>query len=183
MPEGTQSHGNPNLLCTPTRWTDVAVFFLANYVAHAATIMSLPGEPALATLQVLFAALCFPVSGVTKGVKAIGQRAVFSSTPLETAAKAGALRVVVRTPVWTPQRGDMACVTGFESLKSFNTQPHIDREEVRKIPHLRVGGESIHYRLSNSVFKSKGRKVHGVCRLPHGYTLAVLPAQASIRNT
>ena len=180
VPEGTQSHGNPNLLCTPARWTDIAVFFLANYVAHAATIKSIPGEPTLITLRVLLSALCLPVSGVRRGVKAIKQRAVFSGTPLETAAKAGALCVVVRTPEWVPQRGDVACVTRFESLKYLDTQPRIDREEVRKIPHLRVGGKSIHFLPSNSVFESKGRKVHGICCLPHGYALAVLPAQAPI---
>ena len=180
VPEGTQSHGSPNLICTPTKWTDVAIFFLANYVAHAATTKSLPGEPPLDALRVLISALCLPVSGVTRGVKAIVQCAVFSGTPLETAAKAGALCVVVRTEAWMPQRGDVACVTNFESLESLNTQPRIDREEVRKIPHLRVRWKSRLFLPSNNVFKSKGRKVHGICCLPHGYALAVLPAQASI---
>ena len=180
VPEGTQSHGNPNLLCTPARWTDIAVFFLANYVAHAATIKSVPGEPALITLRVLVSALCLPVSGVMRGVKAIKQRAVFSSTPLETAAKAGALCVVVRTPEWTPQNGDVACVTGFKSLRSLNTQPSIDREEVCQIPQLCIRGGSRCFLPSNSIFKSKGRKVHGICCLPHGYALATLPARAPI---
>jgi hypothetical protein len=34
VPEGTSDHGNPNLLCTPTKWLDVLVFFFANYLAH-----------------------------------------------------------------------------------------------------------------------------------------------------
>ena len=232
VPEGTQSHGNPNLLCTPTRWTDVAVFFLANYVAHAATIKSIPGEPALITLRVLVSALCLPVSGLTRGVKAIRQHAVFSSTPLETAAKAGALCVVVRTAEWVPQRGDVACVSGFHfpdkytrdvilkrhptwSLSKFcyclndlwwhssalnsvldhvdhkyaeyiggsnssDAQPPINREEVREIPHLRIKWKSMPFLPSNSIFQSKGRKVHGICCLPHGYALSMLPPRAPI---
>lgn len=181
VPEGTQNHGNPNLLCTPTRWTDVAIFFFANYVAHAATIKSLPGEPALATLLVLISALCLPVSGVSRGVKAIGQRAGFSSTPLESAAKAEALCVVVRTPEWVPQRGDVACVRRFEFFKSLITQPPINTEEIRTIAHLRIEIKSMTQFLpSNGIFKGRGRKVHGICCLPHGYALAILPAGASI---
>ena len=219
VPEGTQNHGNPNLLCTPTSWTDVAIFFFANYVAHAATIKSLPGEPALATLIILISALCLPASGVSSGVKAIGQRAVFSSTPLESAAKSEALCVVVRTAEWVPQRGDVACVRWFKDFKSLSTQPLINTEQRRKIPHLRIKQEStlkllpsngifkgrciegsmlkflssngifkgrsiegfmLRFLPSNGIFKGIGRKVHGICCLPHGYALAILPAGAPI---
>ena len=234
VPEGTQSHGDLNLLCTPTKWTDIAVFFFANYVAHAATIKSLPGEPALITLQVLVSALCLPVYGVLKGVRAIRQRAVLSSTPLGTAAKAGALCVVVRTAEWVPQRGDVACVSRFQfpdkytrdvvlkrhptwSLSKFyyilndllwrsstlnsildhidhkyaeyvrgehssNAQPPINREEVRELPQLYIEKNSIHLIPSNSIFKSTGRKVHGICCFPHGYALAILPPRAQTRE-
>ena len=229
VPEGTQSHGNPNLLCTPTRWTDIAVFFFANYVAHAATIKSIPGMPALGTLRVLLTALCLPVSGVTRGVKAIRQRAIFSSTPLETAAKAGALCIVVRTAEWMPQRGDMAYVSGYQfperhptwplskfchrlnhflwrssalrsvldhfdhkyaefirGLNSSNAQLPTNREGVRERPHLRIEWRSTHFLPSTqflpsiSILNTTDRKVHGICSLPHGYALAILPARAPI---
>ncbi len=232
VPEGTQSHGNPNLLCIPTRWTDIAVFFLANYVAHAATIKPLPGEPAQITLRVLLSALCLPVSGVMRGVKAIRQRAVFCSTPLETAAKAGALCVVVRTAEWVPQRGYVACMSGFHSpdeytrdvvlkrhptwslsefcynlndfwwrssalnsvldhvdhmyakyirgQKSTNAQFQINREEVGELPRLCIESNSRQFLPSNSIFRNEDRKVHGICCLPHGYALAILPPRAPI---
>jgi len=38
VPAGSRDHSNPKLLSTPTQWTDIATFFLANYVAHAATV-------------------------------------------------------------------------------------------------------------------------------------------------
>lgn len=41
-PQETSDHGDPRILCTPTRTTDVASFFLGNYVAHAATVKALP---------------------------------------------------------------------------------------------------------------------------------------------
>jgi hypothetical protein len=44
LPEGFTNHDDPNLLCMPPSWTDLAIFFLGNYVAHAATVVSRPGE-------------------------------------------------------------------------------------------------------------------------------------------
>jgi hypothetical protein len=96
-PAGTGNHGDDHLLCTPSRWTDIFVFFFANYVAHAATVKSIPGEPALLAIWALLCALLFPVSGVMRGVDAILQHAVTARTPLEAASKAGALCMVVRT--------------------------------------------------------------------------------------
>src|SRR6187549_2753147 len=53
-----------NLLCRPARWTDVIVFYLANYVTHAATVISRPGErPGLVVLGILTAIL-FPGGGI-----------------------------------------------------------------------------------------------------------------------
>src|ERR1700722_2875810 len=97
LPPGTSNHGNPNLVCFPAKWTDIAVFFLGNYVAHAATIVLEPGAPALITIQTVAMALFFPVSGVNKGFQAIFSFAKFASTDLQTAARAGALCKVVRT--------------------------------------------------------------------------------------
>ncbi|MCJ1331662.1 hypothetical protein MMC10_008353 [Thelotrema lepadinum] len=42
VPAGTSTHGDANLICTPTQWTDVLLFLLANYVAHVLTIVSRP---------------------------------------------------------------------------------------------------------------------------------------------
>src|SRR2546429_9111725 len=59
-PDGTSNHGDPRLLCTPTRWSDIMIFFLGNYVAHAATVKPLPGEPTLHLLFNQLFALLFP---------------------------------------------------------------------------------------------------------------------------
>ena len=85
----------------------MATFLLANYVAHAATVKSLPGEPTLSVLGSLVFALFFPVSGIVRGVNAVYQRAIFAKTPLEAAAKASALCMVVRTPAWKPEHGNV----------------------------------------------------------------------------
>jgi hypothetical protein len=67
VPDGTSTDGDPNLLCTPTRWTDIIIFFLGNYVAHAATAITLPGERWEVAALTAIGALLFPTSGVFRG--------------------------------------------------------------------------------------------------------------------
>ena len=115
VPKGTRLQGHdPQILCTPSKWTDVAVFLLANYVAHAVTLKSLPGESTLSVLRNVVCSLLFPISGVRRGVTAIYQRAILAKTPLEAAAKAGALCMVTRTLEWKPEHGDVVRISGIE---------------------------------------------------------------------
>ena len=108
VPKGTRLQGGDlQIVCTPSKWTDVATFFLANYVAHAVTLKSLPGESTISVLRNVVCSLLFPISGVRRAVNAISQRAIFAKTPLEAAAKAGALCMVVRTLEWKPEHGDV----------------------------------------------------------------------------
>jgi hypothetical protein len=96
VPPDASNHGDRDLLCTPPKWTDIAIFFLGNYVAHAATIVTSPGESTLSVAIATIYALLFPVTGVVRGVKAIMSRAILGNTDLEKAARAGALYVVKR---------------------------------------------------------------------------------------
>lgn len=56
-----------------------------------------PEESILSTIIAIVLALVFPASGVGLGATAIARRAAFVSEPLEQAARAGALYMVVRT--------------------------------------------------------------------------------------
>lgn len=91
-------HGDPNLVCGPAKWPDVLSFFLLNYVAHAATLKTLPGESTPVTILNILAALFFPASGLFRGFGALLSRAKFAKTDLETAARAGALCTVIQWP-------------------------------------------------------------------------------------
>jgi hypothetical protein len=42
VPPGSSNHGNPNLLCIPPRWFHYVLFYLSNYLAHAATVIKTP---------------------------------------------------------------------------------------------------------------------------------------------
>ena len=118
VPKGTRLKGtDPQILCTPSKWTDVATFLLANYVAHAVTVKSLPGESTSSVLRNVVCSLLFPIWGVNRGANAIYQRAIFAKTPLEAAAKAGALCMVVRTPEWKPEHGDVVRIFGIREAQ------------------------------------------------------------------
>jgi len=91
LPQGTSDYGEPNLLCLPTGWTDVAVFFLGNYFAHAVTVINTPGASFLDTIFAGVTALFMPVSGVNRGLNALFSLAKFAPTDVQQAARAGAL--------------------------------------------------------------------------------------------
>jgi len=107
VPYGTTNHGEPNLLCPPATWSDIASYLLFNYVAHGATVVSYPGEPAFDTLLCVVAAILFPTFGVIRALNFIIRHPVLTAkNDLEMAARSGALCMLVRSPSWKPQKGD-----------------------------------------------------------------------------
>ena len=96
LPAGASDHGDPGLLCVPTKWTDVVGFFLGNYLAHAATVRTIPGASILDTATAAFGALVFPLYGFDQGLDGILSLAKFGKTDLQIAARAGALCKVVK---------------------------------------------------------------------------------------
>ena len=108
VPEGTSNHGDPGIICTPTRWYEIIAFFITNYIAHAFTVKTLPGEKLGTRMITAFLALLFPFSGVARGLESILRPAKFFPQPsdeLETAARSGALCVVIRKDSWKPKPG------------------------------------------------------------------------------
>jgi len=117
VPEGASDHNDPNLLCTPSGWQDIIIFYLGNYIAHVATILSLPGESRRSKIRVSVAALLFPVSGLLRGLLTILTYASFGETDLQKAARAGALCMVVRNQDWRPEPGDIVADAYLEDTK------------------------------------------------------------------
>jgi hypothetical protein len=107
VPSGTTNHGNPNLLCPPPTWSDIAIYLLLNYFAHGATVVSYPGEPPFDMFLCVVAAILFPTFGVIRAFNFIFRHPVLTTkNDLEMAARSGALCMLVRSPSWKPQRGD-----------------------------------------------------------------------------
>lgn len=87
-----------SLVCRPVHWADIAKFLLFNYVLHAVTVLSSPGDGALlSTLKRLFS-LFIPMFGTVRALTAIHRFACGQSTPLRVALRARAL-CMVRYPV------------------------------------------------------------------------------------
>ena len=233
VPEGTSDHGNPRLLCTPAKWTDVATFLLANFVAHAATVRTQPGEPVVSVISVVISALCFPSSGTGRGLEAILRHAVTGDSPLQMAKKAGALCQVVRTSDWKPRsedvvRGVHVTQSSFPRNRSMelddvsNAWSHVSHPIDNRIDSTanrelsdtvdtgnsmilesaipsptasppvdssRVPSHVLHiddllyghtFEPSRRTFTLEGRKVHGICQLPHGFALAPVASTATV---
>ena len=106
---GTTNHNNQQILCTPATWTDILSFFLSNYFTHVATVVNFPGESNLSTVVALVSALLVPTSGISRGLTAIVRKAKLAKKPLNVAARAGALCMVVRSDSWTFCNGDEIC--------------------------------------------------------------------------
>jgi hypothetical protein len=97
LPAGASNHGNQNLLCLPAKWTDIAVFFIGNYIAHAGTVRFNPGCSFLEACLTVIESLLYPVAGVARGLGGIYSLAKFGATDLQIAARAGAVCTVIRT--------------------------------------------------------------------------------------
>ncbi|KAL3439870.1 hypothetical protein BJX65DRAFT_315347 [Aspergillus insuetus] len=77
VPKGSTTHGTLYLLCKPPEWYDYIVFFFANYVAHAATVVSLPRQGFNETFLTSIAALLVP-SGIGRAIDRVFDTAQFS---------------------------------------------------------------------------------------------------------
>ena len=117
VPEGSTNHGNKEILCTPAQWEDILVFFITNYVAHALTVVVLPGEGPVSHLTNALTSLLFPAFGAYRGLRAIfvgyetikkkfGDQSSEEEQDLRKARRAGALCMIVRSSDWEPRDGD-----------------------------------------------------------------------------
>ena len=146
VPAGTTDHGDDSIICTPISWTDIATFFLGNYLSHVATVRSAPGESLPETILTAVSAFFFPGAGVVKGIDAILRFAAFEKDPLAKAARAGALCMVIRSDTWTPIQGQV--VQGVtvkyesksmgESARKRDTHPDATNSQQTDLPAFTV---------------------------------------------
>ncbi|KAJ6014484.1 pogo transposable element [Penicillium herquei] len=121
VPDGVTYHQDSESICTPTSWTDILTFFFGNYVAHAASTVTLPGESSFGNIHNMLVALLWPGQGVRRGMLIIFRRAIFWKDPVQQAHRAAALCMVVRSRTWKPEPG--------EPVRSMAFWPQIARRE------------------------------------------------------
>jgi hypothetical protein len=112
----------------------IITFFATNYLAHAATVKSTPGDSSLVKAFNILLALLFPASGLVRGLNAIARRAYAGASELDKACKAGALIMVTRDHGWKPLEGQELDVVVVETTTGRTGQVNFELEErgVRK---------------------------------------------------
>jgi hypothetical protein len=170
---GLWHNGDCSLLCRPTKWYDILIFFLGNYLAHVATVVSLPGASIVSQLFNLVCALLFPFSGIGLGLEAIASLAIFAPTPLRTATRAGALLMVFRT-----QKAGKAApeCSSTQAINSEAAQNEVSKESA-DLEQNTISALPIHtYR------PWRDAKIHGNVCLPEGYSLRRVPYYTKFKN-
>ncbi|KAK3302748.1 uncharacterized protein B0T15DRAFT_314050 [Chaetomium strumarium] len=200
VPDGSSNHGNPRLLCTPPSWFDYIIFFFSNYFAHAATVITNPGQGRKETIFVILAALLFPGLGIVRAMEAIRRHSSFEFDPLRRALRAGALCMVVRLGSETSQgpnpltleegRRGVLVSTAKESNEKIGpagvgiTATDADIAQVKALtPSRKDSAKKLEERPwwdpAHPVFLPDDAVVHGQYRLPAGYALAFVPLKAA----
>ncbi len=102
---GTQ--GSSHVICRPTTWYDVCLFYFTNYIIHALSVRSLPGENIFSSTSFRFICLLIPFTGVRRGLSLVLRASNLAPNDLQAAARARALCMIVRSKDWRPQSGDV----------------------------------------------------------------------------
>lgn len=130
--------------CRPAEWNDILLFFFLNYVTHAFTLKSYPGDGLVYSLPLNFLAMLFPYAGVLKAWDSIRIVQLGQKSDLGRAKTAGALCVVARDDDWRPEGG--------ERVWCWN-------KAVEKVKGGRVGTwESVLNEASGTAAEAKKRK-------------------------
>lgn len=117
------NHGDPDLICT-AGWTSILTFYLANYIAHCATVKPYPAETLIEFSVAVVLALFFPSSGVIRALDSIFRHSRISKyDDLQRAARAGALCMVCRSYDWIPQAGNR--ILGLGISRSLESKKYV----------------------------------------------------------
>jgi hypothetical protein len=92
--------------CTPPKVTDFLAFYVANYAAHAATLLSRPGESFASITLSALCALFIPSSGSLRTIRYLLLMPIRGKDELDKAARSEALCTIFRKYKATGARGD-----------------------------------------------------------------------------
>ncbi|CAO2652276.1 Nn.00g005590.m01.CDS01 [Neocucurbitaria sp. VM-36] len=195
LPIGSSDHGIPGLLCTPTKPLDLLIFYLLNYIAHAATVLTRPGERADDYIVSVIGTLLFPTLGLYRGIEAILCGAVFvKNDDLRKAARSGALCCVVRGADWRPMDGESISNVvlkrstrdiaggGDVASRCGGADDEVGENGERQIHVIPYSPPYMFTRFGCPVFAHR-RIIHGTHSLPEGYRFAIVPHDTQFTTT
>jgi len=133
------------------------LFILLNYVTHAMTVRSEPGEKRLVTAIAAFAALLMPFSGVFRGARGLSFGARWAGNKLAVATAAEALCMVSRTEGWSPRKNEKVRGCTVYGGKNAGQQRALTKVQ--------------NYLPSGAFIDLSSSRIHGQVSLPEGYVL------------
>jgi hypothetical protein len=178
VPDDTEKP-TEKIICFAIPWYKVTIFFLVNYIAHAATIIPFPGQGKLLAFLDFLTAVFLPYSGLWRGGSAIWRSSWFSwrcwdewvdknknYNQLEEAARANALAVIIRSELWFPQFEDQLVKVSATSLKPICEEPPRGSAVLAKYP-TQMGFQLDDDDTSTvSTVSNNGNPCHAECRVP-----------------
>lgn len=121
---------DPKVHCDRTHWYDICWFFFANYILHALSVRSLPGENFYSATVFKLCCLLIPYTGLRRGLCLVSRAGNLAGNDLQAAARASALCMVIRKPEWRPRIGDAVSGCQLEVHRdSANGSPASDPEK------------------------------------------------------
>ena len=132
VPNGFSNHGKDDLLCVPTKWYQIFTFFAVNFVSHAATVKTRPGQMYYHKICDFLLALAFPFSGVMRAMETFIRSSWPSDDDLVKACRAGALCVVARTSDSKPQDREIM-YSRYEQCRNEETRSGSSRSKQQSI--------------------------------------------------
>lgn len=113
----TNESDGSQVWCQPTNWYDILWFIFANFILHALSVRSLPGERSLTSTVFKFCCFLTPFTGVRRGLCLILRSSNLAGNDLQSAARANALCMVIRSPEWRPKDGQVIEGCRIEELE------------------------------------------------------------------
>lgn len=202
VPTGELHDGGHVLCIHGPAWKtalSIVVFMSTNYIAHAATVKSSPGDGLSASICNMILALFFPMSGFMRAMNTIARHRRWGGSDVENACRAGALCMVVRKSGWKPIRGQRFSAALLhetwhgpgEAMELNQVRSSHDGEAVELTAKMY---NAVYAREDSTMwafFDTIGararvdlntKKLHGTYVLPSGYEFAILPRNTCLRG-
>lgn len=175
-PAGSTNHSDPHRLGILTKTIDVVLFFLQNYLAHAATVRTLLDESSLPSFLAVVLALLFPVSGISRGLTALLQYSIwYRDDPHKAALRAGAVCEVIRTRFCRPRKGDVVRNVKHTPEHDLPVEYVLPEVSIEIRDHMRPRGpEWPNFIPTTNWTSTVGRYIHGRCDVPNSYRMRLL---------
>jgi hypothetical protein len=156
--------------CAAIDFKGVLVFFLGNYVAHAATVPFRPGGKWMESAPFAFASLIYPLFGLIRAAALLDKHRKFGKDEIGLAIAQGAVMVAVRSKDWEPPTHDQLVFVGLPQEFLADTTK-LEASENNGYPHIDTVSTAIPI-IPKPNLKSSPATIVSMFRRPPTYSMA-----------